>query len=88
MDQETCAHSLEVYDKQGITKDPRVAIIEDIQTLIMSKFHSAHDYLIIGIDANEDINSSGSTFILQMLSGLGLQDALEFLNDKNRPPTI
>lgn len=79
---------LEVYSKQGIAKDPWVAIIEDLQTLIMSKFHLAKDYLIKGIDANEDINSSSSTSILQMLSGLGLQDVLEFLNGKNRPPTI
>jgi len=77
-----------VYAKQGVTKDPRVAIIEDLHTLIISKFYSAQDYLIIGIDANEDINSSSSTSILQMLSGLGLQDALEFLNGKSRPPTI
>ena len=79
---------LEVYAKQGVAKDPRVAIIEDLHTLIISKFYSAQDYLIIGIDANEDINSSSSTSILQMLSGLGLQDALEFLNGKSRPPTI
>ena len=77
-----------MYAKQGVSKDPRVEIIMDLQTLILNKFYSTQDYLIVGIDANEDINCSSSTSILQMLNGLGLQDALEFLNGENRPPTI
>jgi len=76
---------LEVYAKQGVTKDPRISIIEDLRTLILNKFYSAQDFLVLGIDANEDINCTSSTSILQMLYGLGLQDALEFLNGKDRP---
>jgi len=79
---------LEVYAKQGVSKDPRTSIIEDLKSLILERFYSNQDFLVLGIDANEDINCTNNTSILQMLYGLGLQDALVFLNGEDRPPTI
>ena len=76
---------LEVYSRQGANKDPRVAIIDDLWQLILSKFYIEQDYLVVGIDANEDSTNQENPSILDMFSSLGLHDALEFLNGE--PPT-
>jgi len=50
----TCyIQQIEVYAQHGIMdKDPRKATVEDLKDLILKRFHTPDDYLLVGIDAN------------------------------------
>ena len=53
------SQQLEVYAQQGISnKDPRKATVEDLRDLILKRFYTPDDYLLIGIDANESSQKS------------------------------
>jgi len=86
----TCySQQLEVYAQQGIIdKDPRHATVEDLKTLILKKFYSTNNYLLIGMDANEASDKRQSSSMFDMMNCLGLHDALQHLNGEGRPPTI
>ena len=86
----TCySQQLEVYAQQGIIDiDPRHATVEDLKTLILKKFYSTNNYLLIGMDANEANDKRQSSSMFDTMNSLGLHDALQHLNGEGRPPTI
>jgi hypothetical protein len=53
---------------------------EELRTLILNKFSLAEHELIIGIDANEDMNGTPSKSLRVIMADLGLFDALEYAN--------
>ena len=83
----TCySQQLEVYVQHGITdKDPRKATVEDLMDLILKRFHTPNDYLLVGIDANESCQAKQNPCVFDMFSSLGLHDAIEHLNGEGRP---
>jgi hypothetical protein len=76
-----------LHSERKYNINPRNLCLEELRTLIKAKFKDKNHHLIIGIDANEDMEGIGPKSLKSIMSNLGLQNSLaREVNTGKRPP--
>jgi hypothetical protein len=85
-----CTQQHQIIHSEGnYNTNPKHLCLEELKTLIRSKFKDKNHHIIVGIDANEDMEGIGPKSLRAIMSDLGLHDALTHINNNGDwPPTI
>jgi hypothetical protein len=85
-----CTQQHQILHSEGnYNTNPKHLCLEELKTLIRSKFKDKNHHIIICIDANEDIEGICPKSLRAIMSDLGLHDALTHINNNGeQPPTI